>query len=39
MRDDRKRKRDGIRWMVISGMTFPRGIKHKMAIKAYIVSV
>jgi hypothetical protein len=35
MREDRNRNKEGIRWIVRSGMTLPRGEKDKAAIRAY----
>jgi len=33
MSDDRNRNKDGIRWIVKSGMTLPRGEKDRIAIR------
>jgi hypothetical protein len=35
IREDRNRNKEGIRWIVKSGMTLPRGEKVKTAIRAY----
>jgi hypothetical protein len=38
MRDDRKRNSEGMRWIVTSGMTLPRGEKQRKAIRAWYIS-
>jgi hypothetical protein len=35
MSDDRNRNKEGIRWIVKSGITLPLGEKDRTAIRAY----